>query len=608
MKKKLLALSALAALCLPSVASCGGSKPTGSDSGSMDTSCKSAPKGTIVVTFWHAFKNVNQKTIMELTQRFNEEHKGKVCVEMSAQNDYDTIYNQMIAVIQAGSSVPLPDIATTYPDHVASYANSNIVIDMDQYINSSDASIAMPKTGSESWEDILPSYREESTSYRFNADDMKAEKGKTYSLPLNKSTEVMYYNKTFFDYWTGKEAVTKNGEHITDIYPSLGLGNKLEDQIHKPSGSVTQEQCDKFNQGAAGGLVKMIDKTDGKNGKEKYKTPVEWGLKNPADIDPSDISTWWTWDDVKTQGEIVQAITKSKYNFFKGGTVPSLYTEVQLSNPSSSDKIYSNRAKNGNVLLSYDSSSNLFVTLANQVNSYVSLDQNAKPQLKFTSKEALDQYEMYEKLYDAGIATIPGLIGDGSLKYATTPFTNEYLFLSVGSIAGANLNFGGLFETGVAPIPQASLSNAKVIQQGTNITMLNRKGSTIDITSKDPKDQAVIKKTLATWEYVKFITGHDANLEFATKTTYLPTRTSVINSKEYQAFLNSNVGERKALKVANTIAQTGATFTDPPFVNSGNIRSGSENQFIDGLSASASDMRSTITAYYEECKKTLGIS
>lgn len=596
MKKKLLALSALAVLCLPSMASCGPKDDTGSQSN--DTSCKGVGKSTIVINFWHAFKNVNQKAIGDLTTKFNEANKGKICVEMSAQNDYDTIFKNITTAIQAGTG--LPDIATTYPDHVATYQESNIVIDMDQYINSADETIAMPKTGNDSWEDILPSYREESQNYRFKAEDMGEGNGKTYSLPLNKSTEVMYYNKTFFDYWTGRTAKNKAGQTLSKILPDLG--DTLADQIH----STGNEEADnKYNRGPLGGHIGMLNEQN----IMEYKTPVEWGLKNPADIDPSDQSTWWTWSDVEQIGKIIQAITSQKYNVFAYTEAlgAKKYNEVTLSNKSDADKIYNQVKTRGNIALSWDSSSNLFVTLANQVNSYVSLDQNAKPQLNFASESALNQYANFERLYDSGIVTIPTVIGDGTLKYATTPFTTEYLFLSVGSIAGAALNFGGLFETGVAPIPQASLDNPKVIQQGTNITMLNKRGSTIDITSTKEEDKKTINKTIAAWEYVKFITGHEANLHFATNTTYLPTRKSVIESEEYKQFLATDLPERKAMKIANTIAQTGATFTDPPFKNSGSIRSDAENKMKEGLTASASDMRSTITAYLEECKKTLGI-
>lgn len=594
MKKSLLALGALAVLTLPTASSCGGGGG-GSSGEDYNTSCRSAKKGTKVIKFWHAFKNVNQKAIGDLTAIFNKEHEGQICVEMSSHNDYDTIFEDINVAVQSG--VALPDIATTYPDHVATYQESNIVVDMKQFAFSTDETVAMPKTGKDSWEDILESYRNESVNYRFNAADMAAKEGKMYSLPLNKSTEVMYYNKTFFDYWTGKTAKLKNGKTLSQIHD--GFGDTLADQIHDTGDAAKDNE---FNIGPMGGLIQMYNAS----GALETKTPVEFGLKNPADINPSDPTTWWTWDDVEKVGKIIQAITLQKYNVFTEGENVTFYKDVLLANPSKSDPI--DITKTGNITLSYDSTSNLFVTLANQVNSYVSLNANtAAPELKFNSEEALAQYEMYERLYKEGIATVPQIIGDGTLKYATAPFTSEYLFLSVGSVAGANLNYGGTFETGTAPIPQTAGQAPKVIQQGTNITMLNKNGSALDITNPSTTSQSIVDKSKAAWEYVKYITGHDANLHFATNTTYLPTRTSVINSPEYVEYLNADSPERAALKTANLVAATGSTFTDPPFKSSGTIRSDAEIQIANGLS-STQGMRSIITAYYATCLKTLGIT
>lgn len=597
MKKSLLALGALAVLTLPTASSCGGGGG-GKGSSAVDnnnTSCRSAEKGTIVINFWHAFKNVNQKAIGDLTATFNERNKGKICVEMSSHNDYDTIFKDINSAVQAGTA--LPDVATTYPDHVATYQESNIVVDMKQFAFSADESVAMPKTGKDSWEDILESYRAESTNYRFTPADMTAEQGKMYSLPLNKSTEVMYYNKTFFDYWTGKTAKLKNGKTLSQIHE--GFGDTLDDQI-KNTGDTAKDT--EYNIGPMGGLIQMYND----KGLLETKKPVEFGLKNPADINPSDPTTWWTWDDVRAVGKVVQAITKQKWNLFIETDEVTNYNKVTLANPSKSDPI--NILENGNLTLSYDSTSNLFVTLANQVNSYVSLNPStATPELKFNSEEALAQYEMYETLYKEGIATVPQIIGDGTLKYATAPFTSEYLFLSVGSVAGANLNYGGAFETGTAPIPQTAGQAPKVIQQGTNITMLNKYGSVLDINNASTTSQGVVDKSKAAWEYVKFITGHEANLHFATHTTYLPTRSSVISSPEYTEYLNADSPERAALKTANLVAATGSTFTDPPFKSSGTIRSDAEIEIVNGLSSSQG-MRTIISNYYQTCLKTLGIT
>lgn len=608
MKKNLLKLGAIVGLCLPAVASCGGPKPSTSSAGPStsvegstsiggsssstigeDTSCTEAgQQGATIIRFWHALKNVNQQAIHDLTLQFNQLHRGSICVEMTAQNDYDTIFKNINNTITAQEDT-FPDLATTYPDHVASYANSRAVIDMKQYRD--DPTIGMT---SEDWNDILPSYRAESVNYRFNTADVNAEEGKMYSLPLNKSTEIMYFNKTFFDYWTGKETVKMaSGQTISQIQEGKDIGDNLAANTKDPV-TAGQKEADAHNRGRYGPYIQM----DG----GEWKTPAEYGLKNPADIDPTDPTTWWTWDDVEKIGQIIQVITKTKADL----TEPTLrtYNEVALANYSPNDPI--DIKNTGNVTLSYDSPSNLFVTLANQANSYVRLENQTDgsfgPTYLFDEGDAADAYTQFDDLFEAGITTIPGAIGDGSLKYATNPFTSKYLFLSVGSVAGAALNSAGSFETGTAPIPQLDTKNSKVIQQGTNITMMNLKGADISLSNPGATSEAIVEKTKKTWEYVKFLTSKASNLYFATHTTYMPTRTSVINDPEYVAYLSADLAERKALQTSNKIATTNTLFTDPPFVGSGNVRSDAENVILDGLMGKQTSLRQEILNYAKKLR------
>lgn len=595
-------------LCLPALASCGhkpsnsvtpttpdGSTPPSSvtppTSGSTgDNTACDGKDGSTVINFWHALNNVNQTAVFELTNRFNAAHKGDICVSMTSQTNYDNIFENIISAIKSNGNAGFPDLATTYPDHVATYAQSDAVVDMTPY--ASDSTIGYPATGDDSYNDILPNYRRESTNYRFTGADLASPEGKMYSLPLNKSTEIMYYNKTFFDYWSGKTAKMADGKTITDIH--TWPGDKLEDTLRTTTTDPgkTEEQLKALNLGEDGPYITY-------NGKTGY--PSDLGFKNPADIDPSNPATWWTWDDVRTIGEIIQIITKSKID--PTNIDYKKYNEVILANDSNTNP--SQIKERGNWSFSYDSPTNLFVTLANQVNSYVRLEDDNKggvaPNFLFNSRDARGLYKTYADLFDDGIATVPGAIGDGTLSYATTPFISSYLFLSAGSVAGAALNSSGSFETGTAPIPQYSTENAKVIQQGTNLTMMGLKSSTIG------GDAQRKEKAEKTWEYVKYLTSHEANLYFATHTTYMPTRTSVINSDEYKAYLNAGTAERNALKTAIAVSNNdGVLFTDPPFVGSGSVRTDSELVILDALLSSTITMEQAIQDYYNKCTDTYG--
>lgn len=473
-----LKMSALLAV-LALVASCTIVAPSFEDSIPVVTErCgdRDALPGELVLNFWHALNNENQTAIEELTRRFNEANKGQVCVNLTAQGNYNTARDNTDAALKAGKNIP--DLVTTYPDHVAQYSLSNRVIDLKPYIE--DPVVGLDTAD---WEDFHEIYRNESQGYAG---------GFTYSLPLNKSTEVMYYNATFFDTWM-----------------------------------------------------------------EKYESE---GLKNPADIVVTDPSTWWTWEDIKTVGLVVQKITKTEVNPLTGKP----YNEVKMK-VGEAEKTFS--FPNGNPMMAYDSDANLFITLAHQSGGgYTSIDDKGNSSLDFMNDTTLSALEMYEELVEVhGVATIPPLI-DESLRYASDAFLNQMIFLNVGSSAGSNYNDPqGAFELGVAPIPQVSLDNPQVIQQGTNITML------------DSNKENTKARQDAAWLYIKHVTSSESSTYFATNTAYLPTRISSTNSAEYQAYLakvNPKSGRPHAGSQAETVGanQVYALFFDDAFVGSSSVR------------------------------------
>lgn len=98
--------------------------------------------------------------------------------------NYDTLRSNMIQAITAEE---YPNIVQGYPDHVSEYLNGGVVVNLDPYVSSSVHGL----TGADDFEDIIQAYREENSQYDT--------RGTLYSLPYNKSTEVMIYNKTVFD-------------------------------------------------------------------------------------------------------------------------------------------------------------------------------------------------------------------------------------------------------------------------------------------------------------------------------------------------------------------------------------------------------------------------
>ena len=100
---------------------------------------------------------------------------------------------------------------------------------------------------------------------------------------------------------------------------------------------------------------------------------------------------------------------------------------------------------------------------------------------------------------------------------------SELVYMYTGSSAGYSHISTAPFEVGVAPIPQISNETGAVIQQGTNVVVLNQNESQEEI--------------YAAYEFAKFLSSYEGNLFFATNTSYLPIRQSVIDSADYQAYV-----------------------------------------------------------------------
>ena len=332
----------------------------------------------VTIEFWHAMSGTNQEAVDALVEQFNSTigaEKG-ITVEPVYQGAYNDLKTKTTAALKSGSA---PAIAQAYPDWVAEYLQSGAVVALDDYIKDSEVGI-------KDFDDITQAYRDENSQY---------EGGKFYSLPFNKSTEVLYYNKTFFE---------------------------------------------------------------------------ENGLTVPT-----------TWDEVEEVSAKIKELT-------------------------------------GNPAFGVDSTQNYFITMVQQFGGQYT---NSQGEILFSednAKAAIETLELLKRNTDAGYWRLPG-----EDKYLSGPFMSELLYMYTGSTAGYSHISTAPFEVGVAPIPQISNETGAVIQQGTNVVVLNQNESQEEI--------------YAAYEFAKFLSSYEGNLFFATNTSYLPIRQSVIDSAEYQAYV-----------------------------------------------------------------------
>ena len=105
-----------------------------------------------------------------------------------------------------------PNIAYCYPDHVATYNMSKSVVILDDLINSTetvtlaDGTTEVLGLTQEQIDDFIDGFYAEGTVYG---------DGLMYTMPMSKSTEILYYNKTFFE--ENNLTVPTNWEEMEEV-------------------------------------------------------------------------------------------------------------------------------------------------------------------------------------------------------------------------------------------------------------------------------------------------------------------------------------------------------------------------------------------------------
>ena len=142
----------------------------------------------VTITFTHTMGAKLQEVLNRYIVEFNEIYPN-IHIEHQSAGGWGDINGQINTEIAGGNA---PNIAYCYPDHVAMYNIAKSVVILDNLINS-DAVIegtneVMGLTAAQK-ADFIESYYNEGLAYG---------DGKMYTMPMNKSTEVLYYDKTFF--------------------------------------------------------------------------------------------------------------------------------------------------------------------------------------------------------------------------------------------------------------------------------------------------------------------------------------------------------------------------------------------------------------------------
>ena len=185
-----------------SAVSCGGNGGNGNGDGNGNGFVKGTPNFTVpeggydgsevTITFYHTM-GANLKPVLDsYIEKFNELYPNITVISESV-GGYDDVRDQIKTEITVGNQ---PNVAYCYPDHVALYNMAKAVTTLDNLIESditvtrADGTTETLGLTAEQKADFIEGFYNEGAQFG---------DGLMYTMPFSKSTEVLYYNKTFFE-------------------------------------------------------------------------------------------------------------------------------------------------------------------------------------------------------------------------------------------------------------------------------------------------------------------------------------------------------------------------------------------------------------------------
>lgn len=135
-------------------------------------------KNPVEITFWHAMNGDQESSLQGFVDRFQKENPN-ITITLQNQSSYQDLQQKITAT--TASPKNLPTITQAYPDWLLNAMDENLVLDLKPYIENETLKF-------DNYDDIIQGFREASTI-----------NGKIYGIPFNKSTEVLWYNKTLLD-------------------------------------------------------------------------------------------------------------------------------------------------------------------------------------------------------------------------------------------------------------------------------------------------------------------------------------------------------------------------------------------------------------------------
>ncbi len=146
----------------------------------------------VTITFYHTMGSNLSDVLNAYIVEFNKLYPN-IHINHEQVGNYDDVRDQVKTELTVGNQ---PNIAYCYPDHVALYNIAKAVVTLDDLI-ASDIEI----TRADGTTEILGLTEEQKADFieGYYNEGKQFGDGLMYTMPMSKSTEVLYYNKTFFE-------------------------------------------------------------------------------------------------------------------------------------------------------------------------------------------------------------------------------------------------------------------------------------------------------------------------------------------------------------------------------------------------------------------------
>lgn len=213
-------------------------------------------KNPVEITFWHAMNGDQESSLQGFVDRFQKENPN-ITITLQNQSSYQDLQQKITAT--TASPKNLPTITQAYPDWLLNAMDENLVLDLKPYIENETLKF-------DNYDDIIQGFREASTI-----------NGKIYGIPFNKSTEVLWYNKTLLDKLglkvpttydefanvskevTSKQNIVGGGFDSLSNYYSTYLKNEgvVFDSKLDPTGDASTKAVNYYLDGIKGGYFRI---------------------------------------------------------------------------------------------------------------------------------------------------------------------------------------------------------------------------------------------------------------------------------------------------------------------------------------------------------------